>query len=395
MYDTELATAILEALDAAFPSRLSFSELKSELPTLADIPVTEWVRTIYALHQRNKVVANLAWSDHQYDPVDVIDVAINASEHDARRTKDRKSEEPVRVDPLLQIHDRGQFDTDLAKLMRTAGVNNPLTLLMIDLDHFKRVNDRCGHLVGDQVLKRTAILIKSGCTGKGSCYRYGGEELVVLLPNHGVEEATPIAERIRRSIHEENFVSCPERITVSIGLATFPETTQDCGRLSKDADFALYEAKDAGRNRVSTAKGYVAKQVPIGDSTRRIDSVRLRVELQQGVPQNYILVIRNESTEELSVVEIYFDEGGLRLAASRPKPEEKWKVLPGGGQICFSPQPDPAIALLTLHNYPNGRFNTTIEVVLACELLGTTKEFRQKILVEVEPLNRLLRQLLG
>ena len=126
-----------------------------------------------------------------------------------------------------------------------------------------------------------------------------------------------------------------------------------------------------------------------------MESVKLRVELQQGVSQNYILVIKNESTEELSVAEIYFEEGGVRLAACRPKPQDNWKLLPGGGPISFSPQPDPAVSLLTLHNYPNGRFNTTIDVTLVCELLETTKEFRQKLLVEVEPLNQVLRQLLG
>ncbi len=394
MYDKVLASAILKVLERAFPSRLQFAELKGQLPNFAGTPDPEWINAIYALHQLGEVNANFINTDQQYDPIDVIDVAETAAQHVLFSGGVKESRGASQLDPLLQILDRRAFDADLSSFTAKASATRPLTLLMIDLDHFKRVNDTYGHLVGDGVLRQTAGLIRAASAGKGSCYRYGGEELAVLLSNHGVEEASAVAERLRRSIHEENFTPCSERMTVSIGISTYPETTKDGARLLENTDAALYEAKRSGRNRVSVAPGFTPSNVPVGDKTSRMEAVRLAVELQQGVPGNYILTVKNPSDSEVSVEEIRFEADGLRLGGRQRKLGDKWDVPPGGSQIILSPHPDPAYALLTLHKWPRETFNATVEVVLHCKILENAKEFRQKILVQVEPLNQRLEQLL-
>lgn len=119
---------------------------------------------------------------------------------------------------------------------------------MIDIDHFKAVNDTHGHAAGDLVLKGVARIIRSVVEGKGEAYRYGGEEMMTLLPNHSKEEALAVAERIRRTLesHEEQGI----RVTASFGVATVGEHGNDAASLLKAADTALYDAKKRGRNLV-------------------------------------------------------------------------------------------------------------------------------------------------
>jgi diguanylate cyclase (GGDEF)-like protein len=120
---------------------------------------------------------------------------------------------------------------------------------MVDIDHFKKVNDTHGHQVGDKILMETSKLLEDRVEGKGTAYRYGGEELAVLLKNYTSEEAAALAEVFRADTEKAQF-SDGIHISVSIGIASLPSHARDSGELLKAADDALYQAKRLGRNLV-------------------------------------------------------------------------------------------------------------------------------------------------
>jgi diguanylate cyclase (GGDEF)-like protein len=141
------------------------------------------------------------------------------------------------------------------EVARAERYQRPLALLMIDVDHFKRYNDTCGHLAGDEVLRKIATIFRR-CTRESDCVgRYGGEEFLIILPETVGDDAGRIAERIRSHLAEEDFPFGPQklRITISGGIASFPRNGRSPESLLKSADAALYEAKNRGRNRVVPA----------------------------------------------------------------------------------------------------------------------------------------------
>jgi diguanylate cyclase (GGDEF)-like protein len=152
-------------------------------------------------------------------------------------------------DPLTGLANRRRLDEVLAA--DVAGQ----TVALIDVDHFKRVNDGFSHQVGDEVLRHLARLLRDGCSGDDVAARYGGEEFAVLLGKRSGPEALAAAERIRRAVEEYPWDSIVPglAVTVSIGVAVAGESPFAAGLLSL-ADRRLYEAKNAGRNRVSGAR---------------------------------------------------------------------------------------------------------------------------------------------
>lgn len=161
------------------------------------------------------------------------------------------------TDPLMEIFNRRHLERRLAEeVARAARYRFPLSLLMIDIDHFKRINDRYGHPAGDLVLKEIGALLKGNLRNVDFPARYGGEEAAVLLPHTGEADALLVAERIRKKIESASFtIDGPPaaggafRCTVSIGIAVrSPECTTP-GELVRLADKALYQAKQSGRNR--------------------------------------------------------------------------------------------------------------------------------------------------
>lgn len=171
--------------------------------------------------------------------------------------KERADEETARLattDPLTGVFNRRTFielaEQELARARRSTV---PLALMMLDLDHFKRVNDTYGHLVGDQVLVSFTRLIRE-CVRRGDLVvRYGGEEFCVLLPGTPLAAAHALAERIRATTAARMLTALPFRITVSIGLTASAGGAQvGIDDLLARADEALYRAKDAGRNCVVT-----------------------------------------------------------------------------------------------------------------------------------------------
>jgi two-component system cell cycle response regulator len=167
------------------------------------------------------------------------------------------------TDALTGWHNRRYLQSRMhEELARCRRERTPLTCLMIDIDHFKSVNDRFGHLAGDEVLRQIAQCISGEVRGSDVSARYGGEEFVVLLPGTGVAAGFRLAERIRLAVAGEPF-ELPEGsrlpVTVSIGVAEHSPALDERDlrivgdRLLALADVALYEAKAAGRNMVAKA----------------------------------------------------------------------------------------------------------------------------------------------
>ncbi len=134
----------------------------------------------------------------------------------------------------------------------------PLSLIMLDIDHFKKVNDKHGHQAGDRILIAIGALLKKKLRkGDGKAFRYGGEEMVVLLPRTPIEGAAEVAERLRMAIAEKKFSIGRRKtlqVTSSFGVAAFHLSMEDGAELIQKADEALYKAKKRGRNRVAVSK---------------------------------------------------------------------------------------------------------------------------------------------
>jgi diguanylate cyclase (GGDEF)-like protein len=139
---------------------------------------------------------------------------------------------------------------------------SPLGLLLLDLDHFKQVNDQHGHGAGDQVLAGVGAALRNALRVRDFAGRYGGEEFAVLLPDTGVAAALEIAERVRAAIAEITVPGTDLPVTVSVGVAGFPDHAGTLERLERLADAALYVAKRQGRNRVELASVEAGPDLP-------------------------------------------------------------------------------------------------------------------------------------
>jgi len=159
------------------------------------------------------------------------------------------------TDPLTMLANRKFFDGALIRHVAEAKQKNePLSLLMTDIDHFKTFNDRYGHLTGDQVLRLVAVSVKQNVKGRDIAARYGGEEFLIALPNTALQSAITVADHIRRAVMTKELVRRSNgerlgRVTISIGVAVLhPADTPQL--LIERADKCLYAAKNHGRNRV-------------------------------------------------------------------------------------------------------------------------------------------------
>lgn len=173
-------------------------------------------------------------------------------------TEQMRLEEELRrqsvTDGLTGLFNRRHLDATLAaELTRARRYGAPLSLAMLDVDHFKRFNDTHGHEMGDRVLRAVAATMKTALRAQDIPCRYGGEEFVAILPNTGCEGATIVAERLRRDVEAMTLAGL--NVTISIGIAGFPQfDAANAEALVEAADAALYEAKSAGRNCVRTHK---------------------------------------------------------------------------------------------------------------------------------------------
>lgn len=191
-----------------------------------------------------------------------VNSTLTAQLQTIEHLRDELAEQTVR-DELTGLHNRrylADFMDDAFPLARTSGV--PLSVVMLDVDHFKRVNDRHGHRVGDRVLQRLAHALTTCMRPGDVAVRYGGEEFIVVLPGSDLTVAVDRAEELRRACTLEvplrDATLCT---TISVGVATVDAHVVDADALLELADAALYEAKHAGRDRVgvSTPSWSVAK----------------------------------------------------------------------------------------------------------------------------------------
>jgi diguanylate cyclase (GGDEF)-like protein len=165
------------------------------------------------------------------------------------------SDDAAHHDPLTTLPNRRQLvddlRTEIAALVRE---RTPMVVAMLDVDHFKRLNDEYGHHVGDVTLQRVAQAIRASLRPQDRVYRYGGEEFVAIMPHAGIAQGEQLVERLRAQVGQliltgENMESVGP-VTVSIGLAAFPEHSEDIQALIDLSDQAMYQAKEGGRNRV-------------------------------------------------------------------------------------------------------------------------------------------------
>ena len=169
------------------------------------------------------------------------------------------------TDALTGVPNRRTFEAVLAReLSRATRSGEPVTLMMIDVDHFKKFNDTYGHQSGDDILKGVAASIRETARDFDTPARYGGEEFAVILPGCTSKESLAVSERIRKEI---STIDAPAPVTASAGVATFPTHAVDPESLIKAADEALYESKRAGRDRVTRSRRRAASKPVVSART--------------------------------------------------------------------------------------------------------------------------------
>lgn len=156
-------------------------------------------------------------------------------------------QEEVQTDGLTGIANRKTFDLVMKDLLNN---DIPFSLILLDIDHFKKINDTYGHLTGDEVIKFFATVMTDLMREGDMCFRYGGEEFGIIVPYSDEEVAGNIAERLRQKV-EQSISPAGIAVTVSLGVSAFPKHALSQIELVKLADKALYQSKREGRNRVT------------------------------------------------------------------------------------------------------------------------------------------------
>jgi diguanylate cyclase (GGDEF)-like protein len=161
------------------------------------------------------------------------------------------------TDHLTNLKTRGYFEQQLElEIKRFERKGEPFSLLMLDIDHFKQMNDMYGHHTGDRVLREIGKVLSEDMRDIDTVARYGGEEFAIILPETTLEEAQMVAQRIRRRVEQTEFnaakLHITEKLSISIGIAMFDLDAKTKRELVQFADAALYRAKSQGRNRVIT-----------------------------------------------------------------------------------------------------------------------------------------------
>ncbi len=188
-------------------------------------------------------------------------LALSMAQHVSTAIADVKLRDMLRQqatrDPLTGLYNRRYLDDAIEREVHAAHRHGrPLTVCMLDIDHFKRINDGFGHDAGDEVLRAVAHTVAAQLRGEDFVCRFGGEEFVLVLPSARAEDVLPRVNALR---HAVSALSLEHRgraigtVTVSIGVATLPQHADSAGALLREADRALYRAKDAGRNCVVSA----------------------------------------------------------------------------------------------------------------------------------------------
>jgi diguanylate cyclase (GGDEF)-like protein len=262
----------------------SMEPVRSELPERARLAAILVTPILVGEEARGVVFVRLEDSRHDFTESEVkfcrvmADVAGQALE---RAEHFEEVAEAARRDPLTGLYNVRVLQRRLSEEVERAdrtGAN--LSLLMVDVDYLKHINDTYGHLAGDQLLRELAALLLADLRAIDTVARYGGEEFAVLLPDTGSERAFVVAERLRERIAEMHHDGMSESITASIGVATYPDDALTSNELLQKADQALYTSKDRGRNLCTryddidvTAFQPQRKDAPLHDPTT-IETIR-------------------------------------------------------------------------------------------------------------------------
>ena len=206
--------------------------------------------TIFPLTDTRGVVTHLCIIIY-----DVTDVAVSRMELESMNGR---LQTLSKTDFLTGLHNRGAWEDALInEFKRVKRSGHQSTLLMVDIDHFKRVNDTYGHAAGDVVIKQVAVAVKKNLRSTDIAGRYGGEEFAVLLVDTSADQALFFAERLRKNVEamQIEFNQQLLNVTVSIGLGDFQADLQQYRDWIERADKALYQSKAGGRNQVTKAGG--------------------------------------------------------------------------------------------------------------------------------------------
>ena len=170
----------------------------------------------------------------------------------------------IAMDPLMGIYNRN-FCNHIIKEQSKIKTRPPLSIAMVDIDHFKKVNDTHGHQAGDKVLQKVAETLKKTLGKKGILCRYGGEEMIVFLPKTKIQQAETLLEKARLAIKQLRVKSGSKvlKVTFSAGIAQRESKSQSVESVIEVADKAVYKAKKSGRNRVQLHKAVVRRKSPI------------------------------------------------------------------------------------------------------------------------------------
>lgn len=236
----------------------AFLQRKSDANGLEDVPVIMLTGEEEIEIKLNCLSAGA--SDYLLKPFHEEELVARAKIHlqlkelrDSLRTKNQALERLIRVDPLTAVANRLHLGECLRReFSRGQRHEQPFSLAILDVDHFKMVNDRFGHQVGDQVLREIALRLCKAVRAHDVVARYGGEEFALLAPHTGTKEATLVVERCRQLVSGTPFaVGEPLKITVSAGVSSYPTNGAESeDELLRQADQALYEAKRSGRDRM-------------------------------------------------------------------------------------------------------------------------------------------------
>jgi diguanylate cyclase (GGDEF)-like protein len=220
-------------------SRVSAGDLE------VDVPVRTRSEIGYLTEVFNHMVARLRQGRDEL-----------AAANEALQEKNKELEKVSITDSLTGLYNRKHLMESLdGEVRRSTRYQRHFSLLIIDIDHFKRYNDTYGHLAGDEALRRMGVILKKSIRSSDYAARYGGEEFMVFLPEAGAEAGAQMAERIRCQMAEQEMGSETHRttVTLSVGVASFPQDGENSETLIRNADMALYEAKKRGRNQVIIA----------------------------------------------------------------------------------------------------------------------------------------------